>query len=256
MTVHVGVLENGAPVLKGIDQIFLGKQDGFEEQNEAFAGAFMVHAPPPAPQIVSFILSLSHFNQGTGPVPTLRGTWDITGDPDTITTQATRPDGTRESLRTFPSVWTNRANIAVGLPPNILGRTSVLLSASRNDLVAHALAYFELRLAPSVLSLVDGGFRQDPLPTGGSIYKHRIDWQLGTAVWPAPGDPGYSTTLVVTSGPGSLGTSDPLRATNISDGRGHTNLTSGVANRGQVTTVRLTATNTAGSVHQDLTLQW
>ena len=237
-------------------QVFIGKDGGFDEAQEIFVeregGLVRVHRAPTPLRVESFSASPTFWNQGTSGAPAnVTFSYALSSLPTSLSVTTSRPDGTTSSSST-PAALSGTFTLG---RPTILGRTTYVLNATDSRGVAHASATFESRLAAAITSFTDGGFRTDPGPGGSLVYKHRLDWVLSPAVYPGLSDPRYSATLAKVSGPGSV-QSDALRATNKSDGRGTLNVTSGQANRGQVTVVRLTATNTAGSVNRTVRLTW
>ena len=236
-----------------VRQVFEGEGAGAVEVGRVFLGAMEVFRGPSPLSVTSFTVSPKFYVQGSGSIPAnLSFAYALTGLPTALSVTTHRPDGTTVSAST-PAARSGSFTLG---RPTILGRTSYVLNATDARGIAHATATFETRLAASILSFTDGGFRSDPQPGGGVIYKHRLDWRLSTAVFPGLSDSRFSATLAKVSGPGTV-QADALRATNTSDGRGTLNLTSGQANSGQTTVVRLTVSNGVGTaVSRALTLTW
>lgn len=240
-----------------IRQVFVGTAGGgLAEVQEVFVGSSRVHRAPTPLRIETLTVSPTFYVQGSGSIPArLTFNYAYSSLPSSMSVVAHRPDGT--TLRTdFHTSLIALSGSFTQARPTILGVTTYTLDARDAQGAAHRSVSFETRLAASILSFTDGGFRTDPQPGGGTIYRHRLDWRLSTAVFPGLSDSRYSATLAKVSGPGTV-QADALRATNKSDGRGTLNLTSGQANSGQTTVVRLTASNGVGSaVSRTLTLRW
>ena len=258
------------PIVLGtenVSQVFEGLGAGVGARTREYGSVYLgdggptgtlVFAGPPAAAITSFAVSPDHFNQGESGAPSaISFQAAFSRLPSSLSLATTRPDGTSISTVFHPSAIALAMHFTQARP-TILGRTDYALHAGWSDGASGSLhATFEARLAAAITSFTDGGFRTDPQPGGGLIYKHRMDWRLNTAVYPGLSDPRYSAVLSKVSGPGSF-QADALRATNRSDGRGTLNLTVSGSRppRGTSTTMRLTATNPAGSAHADLALLW
>ena len=245
-----------------VKQVFLGlNADGSpKEAEQAYDGPYLTHQGPTLAPFKTFSATPSGAIRGSQSNVALAWSSDglASGVPASYASlelRAAAPDGTtttKQYASPFPASDTLTA-------PSMAGRTTYTLIGTNVEGTAHAVATFDLWTPPVITSLTDGGFRTDPRPQGGNIYKHRIDWVLGTASYPSPARENglqYTATLSVVSGPGRI-QSDALRATDPATGRGTLNLTSaGSSPPSGTSEVQLRVQTPGGTVARTVTLAW